>query len=530
MIKVMIVDDEFYIREGLKKSDLWDELALDFVGEAEDGAMAWELYQIIKPDIILLDINIPRKNGMELARDIRADNEDIQFIFLTGYDEFELMKEAISLQASDYLLKPVIRDDLYKALQKAKNQVVKRENQHQSLDHLRKQVISYSKAAYEQWMIELLQQRRPLEECLSLLATIGIHFDEDSYYAVICNEMDDFQSPMEHVSARDRQLYQYAFRKLAEEALESFEDVHILSDSTCRVIVWVGGPINDGDDDLTEIAKRLRHVFSEYLKTQVSIGISSKVKGVGQVNKAYLEALRAVEYKALVGCGQTIPYSSIHVTVSQDNHLLNKELYLLSEMRAGNEVNVVSILQEWSEELRGMSWSDVKLVASHLVLFVMRLFKEVGFPNQVVSHANPLIDLDNCRTIGELLGFMNAYFAEVSRIIRQSKEAPAHKMIEQAKAWIRGHLSEDLSLVNLAQYLNISPKYLSMRFKQATGETFGEFSTRIRFERAKELLMDPSLKILDTAIQVGFIDTNYFSMAFKKHIGITPTEYRKRFL
>jgi len=528
MMKAMIVDDEYYIREGLKKSDLWSELAIEVVGEAEDGAAAWEMYQVYRPDILLLDINIPEINGVELARSIRSVSEDAQIIFLTGYDEFQWVKEAITLQASDYLLKPVLQGELHKALYKANERAKKQGDRNQYVDQLQRQVHTYSKAAHEQWLIDLVQQRRPLAQIIEMLASCGVHLDPAGHYAVLICDIDDFASKNEGVSARDRQLNQYAYRKLAEEALESYEQAYALGETPGRVVLLIGGVKEQSM--LLDIAIRLRSVISQYLKLSISIGISNPVQGLEHAYNAYQEAMRAMEYKAIVGGGQIIPYSSMALTVSQNNRLLDKELYMLSEMRAGNDTNVMNILREWSEDMRTMAWSDVKLVASQLVMFVMRLIKEVGLKNKLLLHVSPLVDLYNCRTIDELIRFLTSYFSEVCRAIRVSKEVPSHRMIEQAKEWIREHLSEDLSLVNLADYLKMSPKYLSTRFKQATGETFADFSTQVRFERAKELLADSSLKILDVASKVGFTDTNYFSMAFKKHIGITPTEYRKRFL
>ncbi|MCD9021146.1 helix-turn-helix domain-containing protein [Cohnella silvisoli] len=527
MMKAMIVDDEYYIREGLKKSDLWKELAIEVVGEAEDGAAAWAMYQLLQPEILLLDINIPEMNGIELARSIRNVNEEAQIIFLTGYDEFQWVKEAIALQASDYLLKPVVREELQKALNKANERVKKREDRNQHVDQLQRQVHNYSKAAHEQWLVDLVQQRRPLAESLDLLASSGIHLDLSGHYAVLCSDIDDFASLSEGYSVCDRQLNQYAYRKLAEEAVESYEQVYTLGETPSRVVLLIGNVTEQSV--LLDIAIRLRSVISQYLKLSISIGISNPIQGLEHISDAYHEAIRAMEYKAIVGGGQIIPYSSTAVTMTQNNRLLDKELYMLSEMRAGNEANVINILREWSENLRSMAWSDVKLVASQLVMFVIRLFKEVDLKNKPLLHANPLVDMSNCRTTDELIRFLTSYFTEVGRAIRLSKEVPSHRMIEQAKEWIREHLSEDLSLVNLAEYLNMSPKYLSSRFKQATSETFADFTTQVRFDRAKELLADSSLKILDVAAKVGFTDTNYFSMAFKKYIGITPTEYRKRF-
>ncbi len=527
-MKAMIVDDEYYIREGLKRSNLWNELAIEVAGEAEDGSSAWSAYLECRPDIMLLDINIPEYNGIELAKRIRGHSEDTQIIFLTGYDEFQWVKEAVSLQASDYLLKPVVREELFKALSKAMLQTRIREDRNQREDLLRRQVHDLSKAAYEQWLIDLVQQRRPLDQSLELLASSGVHLDPAEEYAVLCCEVDDFSSFFEGASSSDRQLSQYAYRKLVDEALEAYPHVYSFGEVAGRILLLVH--LVNGHNRLNEIAEAVRSAVLKYLKLTVSIGISHPVEGLERTFNAYHEAIRAMEYKAIVGGGQIIPYSSTVVTMTHNNRMLDKELYLLSEIRAGNEENVDRILREWTENLRTMAWNDMKLVASQLVMFVIRLLKEAQIPNKPVVHENPLVGLSDCGTIDELIHFLTEYLTEVGRVIRLSKECRSHKVIEQAKRWIREHLAEDLSLVKLAEHLNMSPKYLSSRFKQATNETFADFTTQVRFERAKALLADPEMKILDIATKVGFMDTNYFSVAFKKHIGMTPTEYRKKYL
>ncbi|MFC4598636.1 helix-turn-helix domain-containing protein [Cohnella hongkongensis] len=527
-MKAMIVDDEYYIREGLMKSGLWDELAIEVAGEAEDGVSAWRKYQDCRPDILLLDINIPELNGIELARLIRGDNENAQIIFLTGYDEFQWVKEAVSLQASDYLLKPVAREELGKALEKAKHRMQIAEDLNLHVGLLQKQVYEFSKAAHEQWLIDLVQQRRPLEQSLELLASSGVRLDPEGQYAVLVCVIDDYFQMYERCSTGERQLYQYAYRKLTEEALEPFARAYAFGENAGRVGVLTG--LAPGQPEPRDIAERLRSVFAEYLKLSVSIGISNPAQGLQRTFNAYHEAARAMEYRAIVGGGQIIPYSSTAKTMSRNNRMLDKELYLLSEIRAGHEENVVRILREWSDDLRSLGWDEMKLVASQLVMFVIRLFKEARVANQTVVRSNPLVELSDCRTADELVRFLTAYFTEVGRVIRMSREVPSHRIIEQAKTWIREHIAEDVSLVNLAEHLNISPKYLSSRFKQATNETFAEFTTQVRFERAKTLLSDLDLKILDVARKVGFTDTNYFSMAFKKQFGMTPTEYRRKFL
>ncbi|GIN59994.1 hypothetical protein J8TS2_43130 [Lederbergia ruris] len=115
-------------------------------------------------------------------------------------------------------------------------------------------------------------------------------------------------------------------------------------------------------------------------------------------------------------------------------------------------------------------------------------------------------------------------------IFKQQEKIKNPKIIEEAKKWIKNHLSEDINLNSLASHLHMSPNYLSSLFKQATGETYIEYTTKSRMKVAKKLLLDPEVKISSVARQVGFNDSNYFSIAFKKSEGMTPTQYRARYL
>jgi len=118
MVKVMFADDEYYIRQGLKNAEMWQQTDVELL-EAEDGIQAWELYQRERPQILVLDINMPGMTGIELAQKIRETDELSRIVFLTGYDDFHLIKSAVSLQATDYLLKPVVSEELQQAIDKS---------------------------------------------------------------------------------------------------------------------------------------------------------------------------------------------------------------------------------------------------------------------------------------------------------------------------------------------------------------------------------------------------------------------------
>nr|WP_025718941.1 helix-turn-helix domain-containing protein [Paenibacillus polymyxa] len=278
-------------------------------------------------------------------------------------------------------------------------------------------------------------------------------------------------------------------------------------------------------------AQQIRQAVQERLSQGVSIGISRPVQRMEQLPEAYEEAVQAVEHRGWVGYSQIIPYESIQTAEPNSSQLLEKELLMITEIRAGNDAAVHAILQEWSGQLAGLPVKQVKMIVTQLVLFVMRIVQSDASVGQTsMQEQDPLLELSRLRHGPEMIDYVSRYFVRVGRHVRESREKGIPRKFQRAKEWIREHLQEDGGLNRLAEYMNMSPKYLSARFKQVTGESFADYQTRVRFERARELLLDANRKVAEVAEVVGFTDTNYFSIAFKKHTGLTPTEFRKTFL
>ncbi|PLS01055.1 response regulator transcription factor [Neobacillus cucumis] len=365
-MKTIIVEDEYHIRQGIKESIEWEALSAELVGEADNGEDAWELYQACQADLILLDINMPKMNGLELAKRIRSINDKAQIVFLTGFDEFNYVKQAITLNASDYLLKPISYQELKEALIRARNRV-KKLKEHES-------------------MVEELKQTNRNQS------------------------------------------------------------------------------------------------------------------------------------------GQMIPYKITAPLNETSRPIFTKELELLNKVKTG--VDFEESFKGWMEGLTLKNFEEAKMIASQFCFSLFRIVQEekIHFDHDVP----PFIAISQCNTLKELTAFLSNIVQKVAQLISEKKELQGNKIIEDAKRWIREHLSEDVSLVRISDHLHLSPNYFSQLFKQETGETFISYTTNQRFERSKELLRDNRLKIAEIATQVGYTDTNYFSIAFRKFYGVTPSEYRKR--
>ncbi len=523
MHRLLIVDDEYYIREGLKHMLADAGLPVDICAEAGDGATALRRFEELAPDIVLLDINLPDRSGLEVAREIRNKDRDVPLLFLTGYESVAYIREALGLSAVDYLLKPVSREELVAGMRKAEALIRRRKAEAAAPGSTVRERI----AAAEHALIDLLLQRSPYADTIAVIRRMKQPLAGMSPpYTVLVCDLDEIP---ERVSGPEgSQLFGYAFGKMVFEAADSAWTSTGAAVSCTRAAVVLTSP---GSYTATDAAVRIRSVLQQYLNVSATVGISRPAARLEDLAEAYRQAQIAAEYKGWVGGGQMIPFDCIQLMEAAGRAMLEKELLLLAEIRAGNEGPVLAILQEWSASLAGMPARQVKLAAIQLVLFVMRIVRSSPLASRADAlPQDPLLQLERASASGDIVRFLGSYFVQVGRMIRISREHAVPRMFEEAKEWIRDRLHEEIGLNELAAHLHLSPKYLSARFKQVTGEPFAEYLARLRFDRARELLLDPVRKVADIASAVGFGDANYFSIAFKKQTGHTPTEFRKRYL
>ncbi len=525
MLRLLLVDDEYHIREGLKHQIAQTGLPIEIVGAAEDGESALLLYEELKPDIVLLDINLPDITGLDVARRIREKDEDTQLLFLTGYNSMSFIREAMTLETADYMLKPITKEELTSGMLRAEERIARRKRFGES-GQARRSHERYMTQEYA--LLDLLLERRPWGDAFEALRAARAPLaDAKPPFAVLCCEMDAVPFRVGG-GTEDRRLFGVAFSKLSLEAAQMSAFAFGAATAPDRMLIAL---CSVQRDTVMEAAKHVRSLVKQYMDVHVTIGASRVVTDLKLLPEAYREAVHAAEHKGWVGDGQIIPYESVQVVETRNRTLLDKELVLLSEIRSGNDGAVRAIVQEWSRQFAGMPARKVKMMATQLVLYVMRVVQCSEIAGRYSRPGiDPLLEMSRMTIGGDIVDFVGDYFVQVSEWIRESKESAVPKMFEDAKLWIRGRLHEDASLNALAEFLHLSPKYVSSRFKQVTGESFGDFVTRVRFERARELLLDPGQKVAEVAEAVGYGDANYFSIAFKKNTGLTPSEFRKRYL
>lgn len=399
MWKVLIADDEPKIRCGLRKLICWDELGLQFVGEAEDGEMALQLAEVVQPDVLLVDICMPFVNGLQFIEQLKRKVVDCIVIIITGHDEFSYAQRAIKLQVFDYLLKPVTKQQLHQVLERASTTLKETRGTHR----------------YLHWMEQEKEKNLP--------------------------------------------LLRSAFYK-----------------------EWMRGQVSE-----TYVQEQL-----DFLELELPVQ----------------PGMLVVKVAGRFSCGQLLK--------EWDQELL---LFAIENIVSETLATRSPTILFWDEE--------EQLVAILPVDHPSSWYKLGGELQQAIEACLGLVVLILQKPLmGEGVGLPKLYQELVKELHRKVSCTP---IVLLSQKYIETHYhKEELSLQDVAENIQISPTYLSRLLKTEIGVSFIEYLTYVRVQKAMQLINDPSVKMYEVAEQVGYSNQHYFSTAFKKVVGMSPVEYRKR--
>ncbi|MDR1618326.1 MAG: response regulator, partial [Treponema sp.] len=185
MYKVFLVEDEIVVREGIRNSIPWEKTAYTLAGEAPDGEMALSIIKDIKPDILVTDIKMPFMDGLALSRIVKKTLPWIKIIILSGHDEFEYARKAISIGVEEYLLKPVSSRDMLAALDKIAARIDEEKEKLLSIEHLKKQMRSHTDILRERWLRDFVNGGIPSAEIIEQARELGLDLIAHSYVAAL---------------------------------------------------------------------------------------------------------------------------------------------------------------------------------------------------------------------------------------------------------------------------------------------------------------------------------------------------------
>lgn len=536
MIKVLLVEDEILVRVGIKSIVDWEEHGYTVIGEASNGAEALEKIQDNVPDLVMTDLVMGTMNGFELIKVLRQDYPAIRIIVLSCHNDFQNVKEAMRLGASDYLFKlTIMPDELIRTLDMVSNQmgivklaVSSATDQiiHQNLSTIKSKVIH---AAIEKSYVSAV-------ECNKELKQLGVKVDLELDYILVYISADEFYLANVNSRIKERELLKFSMLNFIAEAFERIESSEVFEydGGDCLVIINTEGVEHEA---ILETFSMLREYMQRYLGISVSGGISLNHRGIRDLQQAYQEAITALEVRFYSGGGSIYDYREGLDILTDGGIDLPENLNCglldnwLEQIAIDKVKTFLTEYFDFMESCQRVSRHRVRnRLLEVLVPFLTAARKrgvdleemryEGGFtPQQVISKYE---SLKLIRTW--FMQFADDFMEEC----RKKGQSRGRAEIIKVKDYVRNHLSSSAIGVSTAAVLvNMSESYFSHLFKKETGSSFVDYVNSMRIEKAKELLLQTDMKIFEIASRVGVENTNYFSMLFKKLTGTSPSEFRQ---
>lgn len=540
MLKVFLVEDEIVMREGIKKNIDWEKEGFSFAGEASDGELAFPMIQKIRPDILITDIRMPFMDGLELSRLVKKELPQIKIIILSGYDEFEYAKEAINIGVTEYLLKPMSGAQLLEAVHKVAETILAEKEQQDFMETYRKERQEAVALEKRNLFCELIDGKCAMAQLVERGKNLGINLASECYAIVL------FQIRPQEDSEAVTDVYSERAVSIIREIATAFADRQDIQmyEQLGEVLAFLimAQDENQMKEREEGCLKELETIVQSYPDVIYYGGVGSAVRRIREVRQSYQEANRAFSHRFLTDASRIFwsGQETIRQTDAQAEEIDLQELdigkldrrIVMNFLRSGSISDIEHFAEDFLNSLGEENISSLlfrQYIVMDLYFAIVSFLESIGLSKEQVTDtcgrfkdgAAALSSLTSTRVyLTELLG----------KAIRQRNQVSERKysnVLEEAKMYIeQNYANEEISLNTVAASVNVSPNYFSTVFSQETGETFIEYLTAVRMEKAKELLRSTALKSSEIGYRIGYKDPHYFSYLFRKTQNMTPKEFR----
>ena len=527
LYNVLLVDDEADVLQAMKKKIDWEALGFCLAGTAENGQEALEMAEQLHIDVVMTDIKMPYMDGLTLCKNLKQSYRNMKVIIYSGFDDFEFAREAVHLEAEEYLLKPISAGDMEAAFSKVRKKLDQEYDEYRNLNRLSEYYRKSLPAMREQLVMGILEGRIAGERARAMMETYEICLDSP-FYVVAALYMD--VNPREE-QPQPAQLFTLSLKDMVQDYLKNRTRFFSTAFLDQVIVIFMLDEREEIDQvlyHLDQICKMGFHV----LKSSVTAAVGQICANTDALHTSYEEAVNAMEYRSILGSGQVLYINDIE-PCSEENILVTEHEFqnLVHAVKLGNRDETNAAIAQIMDSIRKepISPGQYQLLFMELLSELMKIGRAYKLhPNQIFGeHAGSWQELYRIVTVDYLEGWLQEVCTNLRHVLRHERRDSAARLTEQAKAYIEEHYKEsDLSADSLCRCLNVSAAYFSTIFKREVGMSFVAYLTKIRLEHALELLRTTEDKTYIIASRVGYMEPNYFSYVFKKQYGISPSKYR----
>jgi len=509
MYKILIVDDEPTIREGLRTLIPWDECGFQVIDTAANGQEALQKCKLLLPDLLIADIRMPEMSGLELVKKLRELKLNIHVLILSGYADFEYAKQAIVHRIDGYLLKPVDEDEL--------------------IEHLEKLRVSLDREAL---------MKQPDDSKIRM-------------EKVIQSLLADDETRIEEYSAYEDELGWQSYEVVLIKPLISADNVHVqpaviklkltrfIEESDQGVLFsmepYIGILLKNGiaDDSQRRVLYKNVKQACEGQVEDFAIVTGGKVSKWTEIKNSYQIAIKLMKSRFFHRNGFIATADSTPEQQNSDLTKMEQEEYLSASadtlylaLEVGNKEAALSFIKETAERMHNTGYGEDELKNWFVQMF--------SFVMDKLSKSHS--ELQSLEFRGRLMEIYKEYryaglierLSSIAMVIGDSLESVGtDNQVKKMIDLIQRNYRENLRLEKLAELLNYNSAYLGKLFKLETGEHFNTYLDKVRIEQAKVLLGE-GFKVYQVAEKVGYANVDYFHTKFRKYVGISPSAYKNK--
>lgn len=517
-MKVIIVDDEIYICKLVQHLIDWQGLGLTLLGIFQNYEDTLQQFAKDAADILICDIEMPGKNGIEIIKEIKEKYSECRTIVISGFRKFDYVHKAMQYGASNYLLKPIDEEELNRVL---KEVVFKTREQHSRESIIAERNMRIS--IFDGIRLGVIEN-----DVMAINLKYHYQFQEGKFNTlkVAFADMDPASEQMQEMVRRFEDV-------LRKELSDVCYDMEVYRETIVSETVLIN---YDAENE-----KRMVFILEQILNDALSkvgsisagrciIGVGRPVSEIGRVRNCMYAA-----EKAWCRCfyieGKEIFYAEED---SQEKYMLSYECKkeFRSMIEAIRPDDFVRYLREMFRNNAPQFRQNPELVLQfciQLVEFFQLTMDELKAPVQDRNAFEDKFEIlfYNSGSINRLTSQLGGLFSQevIDKLAEKQKNTLIY--VQQAKNYIESNYAQAITLEKIAQQLHINPVYLSVIFKSEVGMNYSKYLTHIRIQKAKELLKRPELNISQVASAVGYDSTYYFTTLFKKETAIKPSEYRR---
>lgn len=543
MLKIFLAEDEVIVRETIKRMIPWEELGFEIVGEAADGEMALPLLIRQKPDLLITDIKMPFMDGLTLAKLAKKELSELKIVILSGYDDFNYAKQAINIGVEDYLLKPITKNALIERLSEIRSRYEHEKTQKEYYEKFQREMQAYEKNSSRDFFEALVRGSMDMMEVYKKAEKLGVDIVAEAYNILIftMNSEEDFSGQKEGYSEWEAETL---------EMLEEFFSGHPSAMLFRSNIFSYGVLLKGQKESIKEITKECVGKIQGILNRKESkrewfLAVGQPVERLSQIKKSYHTASRAFSQRYLYG-ENILYYDEMEMMEhrsgqadTNDNAYLKKvdvnalnPAILQKFLSNGIQEEIENFVKDYfyaigQEPMESLAFRNYVIL--NVRFSVITFLKGLGCDTEGMEPENTEeILVESGKNIENAIAYAEKMISRAITIRDQNSGNKNRSILKTAVDFIDEHyMDEDISLNTAANVANVSSNHFSALFSQNMGQTFIEYLTSLRMNKAKELLRCTGMRSSEIAGEIGYKDAHYFSYLFKKTQGMTPSDYRK---